>query len=87
MRLRNERCKFFPQSFIIRPYFCLTKTDFQDSEDEDFETVRALPPAKRIKMMAESNVKAEAKAESEVKTESDADTSDETDYSTDSDSE
>ena len=64
-----------------------TKTDIQDSESEDFETVRALPAPKRIKLMQESKAKAEVKAELEVKTESDADTSDETDYSTDSDSE
>ena len=74
-------------SFIIHPYFCLTKTYFQDSESEDFETVRALPPAKRVKMMSETKAKADVKTEPEVKTESDADTSDETDYSTDSESE
>ena len=87
MRLRNERCKLFPQSFWCFKFCLNTKTDFQDSEDEDFETVRALPPAKRIKLMSESKAKAEAKAEPEVKTESDADTGDETDYSTDSESE
>ena len=42
----------------------------QDSEDSDFETVRALPAAKRVKMMAESKVKKDEDTSEETETDS-----------------
>ena len=49
----------------------------QSSDDEDYEAVRELPAAKRVKLLAESKEKSEAKAEVEDESE---------DYSSDSDS-
>ena len=42
----------------------------QDSEDSDFETVCALPAAKRVKMMAESRVKKDEDTGDETETDS-----------------
>ena len=49
----------------------------QDSDDENFETVRELPAAKRVKLVAESKEK-EAKEQAEEETDSE-------DYTSDSD--
>ena len=51
----------------------------QSSDDEDYQSVRALPAAKRIKLVAESKQKAE---ETEAKSEAE----ESEDYSTDSES-
>ena len=50
----------------------------QSSDDEDYQSVRALPAAKRVKLVKESKQKAE--------TETKAETEDSEDYSTDSES-
>ena len=38
---------------------------FKDSSDDEFEMVRVLPSAKRVKMMADTKAKAETKSETE----------------------
>ena len=49
---------------------------FKSSDDEDYQSVRSLPAAKRVKLLSESKQKAEAEAEaddSEDYTESESD--------------
>ena len=38
---------------------------FEDSSDDEFEAVRVLPSAKRVKMMTDAKAKAEVKSEAE----------------------
>ena len=53
----------------------------QDSEESDYEAVVKLPPAKRVKLLAESKSKEEAKTDEET----DEETGEESDdYETDS---
>ena len=74
--------------------FVEVKLIIKSSDEEDFQTVRVLPSAKRVKLVQESKIKAEAKALAEAKTEvkqeakqqAEDDTDDSEDYSTDSDS-
>ena len=65
---------FYCHSFFNKPFV-------KDSEDEDYQTVVALPPSKRVKLQ-QPEIKEEAdKAENEN---DDSETDSETDYSTDS---
>ena len=45
---------------------------FKDSSDDEFEAVRVLPSAKRVKMMTEAKAKAEVKSEAEESEEVDS---------------
>ena len=38
---------------------------FKESSDDEFEAVRVLPSAKRVKMMTDTKAKADAKSETE----------------------
>ena len=38
---------------------------FKDSSDDEFQAVRVLPSAKRVKMMTDAKTKAEAKSETD----------------------
>ena len=45
---------------------------FKDSSDDEFEAVRVLPSAKRVKMMTEAKEKAKVKSEAEESEEVDS---------------
>ena len=52
---------------------------FKSSDDEDYQSVRSLPAAKRVKLVSQSKQKAEAEAKAEAEESEDYSTESESD--------